>query len=50
MGYEVRLEVNIDVIKKDIDIETVKNIVIQCLQAKLPQYVELQSVLVVLPK
>lgn len=44
--YELRLEVNIDVIKRDIEPETVRRIVANLLRRELPQYVELQTVLV----
>ena len=46
MPYELRLEVNIDVIKRDIDQETVRKIVSNILNKHLGQYLELQSVLV----
>lgn len=50
MHYEVRLEVNIDVIKRDIEPETVQRVVKAILDKHLGSYIELQSVIVVSPK
>lgn len=41
---EARLEVNIDLVKRDLTVEQAKQIVERILRAHLPQYFELQSV------
>jgi hypothetical protein len=50
MAYELRLEVNIDVIKNDISEEVVRRVVENLLKVSLGQYIELQSVLITQPK
>ena len=45
MVKEIRLEVNIDVVKADITAEQVKAIVRELLKSGLGQYIELQSVI-----
>lgn len=44
MGGEARLEVNIDLVKRDLTVEQAKRIVERILREHLPPYFELQSV------
>ena len=47
--YELRLEVNIDIIKRDIEPEVVRKLVRTILEQKLGQYLELQTVKIIHP-
>lgn len=50
MGYDLRLEINIDIIKRDISPEQVRQAVRNVLDKLHFQYVEVQSVLIISPK
>lgn len=44
--YNIRFELNIDVIKRDIEPETVERIIREILKSNLPRYIEFQSLIV----